>query len=80
MNELDPALGPTDAAELCDQVHPTWEEAMAVARRLRAAGWVVPLLDTPAPLQPDGARVVAAVYHPRTFEVAGHVMYAGEGG
>lgn len=76
MNEPDPALGPADAAELCDQVHPSREEAMAIARRLRAAGWVVPLLDTPVPLHPDGARVVAAVYHPGTFEAVGHVMYA----
>lgn len=76
MNELDPALGPADAAELCDQVYPSREEAMAVARRLRAGGWVVPLLDAPGPVQPDGTRVVATVYHPRTFEAAGDVMYS----
>lgn len=80
VNELDPALGPADAAELCDPVYPSREEALAVARRLRAAGWVVPLLDTPVPLAPDGAWVVAAVYHPRTFEVAGHVKHAGKSG
>jgi hypothetical protein len=76
VNEPDPALGPADAVELCDEVYSSQEEAMAVARRLRRAGWIVPLLQPPGPVRPDGTRVVATVYHPQTFEAAGHVMYS----
>jgi len=68
----DPAVGPADAAEMCLEVYATRQEALGIAQRLCAAGWVVSLLDAP---RHDGTRVAAVVYHPLTYESPGEVMY-----
>ena len=71
----EPLIRDADAADMCDEVYASREEAIAVARQLRAAGWVVPLLNSPSPPTPDGVRTVAIVYHPQTYESPGHVTY-----
>lgn len=71
-----PSIRPADAEDLCAERYPTREEAMAVARRLRAAGWVVVELDGDRP-RPDGTRPVASVYHPVSFESPGDLTFAG---
>ena len=67
-----PAIGLADAIDLCLEVYATRQEALEIAHRLRAAGWVVLPLDTPGP---EGVQVVAAVYHPQTYESPGEVAY-----
>jgi hypothetical protein len=76
-------LGIADAEDLCDHVYRSRAEALEVARRLQAAGWIVPLLDAPAtPGAPraGGIRVLACVYHPVSYESPGEVVYTGAGG
>lgn len=75
-NDLDePAIQPIDAVDLCAESYPTRREALAVARRLRAAGWVV-VEHTGHSRRPDGTRVVASVYHPLTYDSPGDVVTA----
>lgn len=77
--EAEPAIEPSidllDAAGMCAQVHPSREEALAVARRLRAAGWMVPLYDAPVGPRSDGTWVVAVLHHPANFNRIGEVRY-----
>jgi hypothetical protein len=72
---VEPSVGRADAVDLCLQVYASREEAVAVARRLRAAGWIVPLLSTPSKPRGDGTRVVATVYEPGSFESPGEITY-----
>jgi hypothetical protein len=75
-DDLDePAIRPTDATDLCAELYPTRREALAVARRLRAAGWVV-VEHTGHSRRPDGSRIVASVYHPHSYESPGDVVTA----
>jgi hypothetical protein len=71
----EPAIRPTDATDLCAEPYPTRREALAVARRLRAAGWVV-VEHTGHSRRPDGTSIVASVYHPRSYESPGDVVTA----
>jgi hypothetical protein len=74
-NDLDePDIRLIDAVELCAQAYPTRREALTVARRLRAAGWVVVEHTGSSARRPDGARMVASVYHPITYESPGDVV------
>lgn len=72
----EPAPGWDEVAGICVTVHPTQEAAMEEARRLRGAGWIVPLLAAPSPPNADGVRTVATVYHPGTYESPGDIGYA----
>lgn len=76
---MEPAIAPADAADMCEQVYADRQEAVCVARQLRAAGWIVPLLNAPSPPTADGIRAVAIVYHPQTYESPGEVTYADPG-
>ncbi|HEY8472433.1 MAG TPA: hypothetical protein VIL37_07320 [Natronosporangium sp.] len=76
-NDLEePAIRLPDAVDLCAQPYATWQEALTVARRLRAAGWVVVEHTGIPPRRPDGSRLVASVYHPITYESPGDVLVA----
>lgn len=77
----DPELsvGPADAADICDEVYADREEAVAIARQLRAAGWVVSFIDAVSPLRSGRVRTAAVVYHPRTYESPGEIAYADPG-
>lgn len=68
-------MGLADAEDLCAEVYRSREAALAVARQLRSAGWIVPLFDVPTPPRDDGSRVVGVVYHPDSFESPGELMY-----
>lgn len=70
-----PTIATVNAAAACRLVHVGREAALTVARRLRAAGWLVPLHDTP--VGPRGQRIwaVAAAYHPLTWRLVGQVRY-----
>lgn len=74
----DPRIRPADAEQLCAEPYPSRAEAVAVARQLRASGWVV-VEHSPAqpPQRPDGTCMVASVYHPRTYESPGDVLMTG---
>jgi hypothetical protein len=74
-HDLDePVIRLMDAVELCAQPYPTRREALATARRLRAAGWVVIEHTGGSYRRPDGSRMVASVYHPITYESPGDVV------
>lgn len=75
----EPSIGVMDAEELCAEPYPSVAEALRVARRLRAAGWVVIEHDREAPLPSSGIRMVASVYHPHTYESPGDLRVAGAG-
>lgn len=75
---IEPSIDLLAAARLCAPVHPSREEALAVARRLRAAGWVVPLYDSPVGPRSDDTWVVAVLHHPNGFERIGEVRYRTE--
>jgi hypothetical protein len=64
----EPSIDPTDAEELCNAEYASRREALRVARRLRAAGWVVVE-------HPDGLPMVASVYHPNTYDSPGDVIH-----
>lgn len=73
-NDLqEPDIRLVDAVDLCAQPYPTRREALAIARQLRAAGWVVIEHTGQSFARPDGTRVVASVYHPITYESPGDV-------
>lgn len=75
-NDLEePYIRLIDAVELCAQPYLTRREALTVARRLRAAGWVV-VEHTGDSWRPDGTRMVASVYHPITYESPGDIVTA----
>lgn len=78
-----PSLGFADAEDLCEQVYGSRAEAMAVVRRLQAAGWLVPVLGGAAPPggvpRPGELYVLASVYHPTSYESPGEVVYTGAG-
>lgn len=71
----EPEIDRDEAIALCGQVHQSHADAMAVACRLRAAGWIVPIHDTPAGPRPDGTCAIAAVHDPQTFRRVGEVSY-----
>jgi hypothetical protein len=73
----EPRIGPLDAAELCAERYPSRREALAVARWLRAAGWLVVEHADHPPLRPDGLVMVASVYHPVSFESPGDLLAPG---
>lgn len=79
MPEVDrePGIGELDAAELCAEIYPTWSGALQIARRLRAAGWVVVEHAEHPSRRPDGLVMVASVYHPRTYESPGDLFTPG---
>lgn len=72
-----PRIRPADAAELCAEPYPTRREAIAVARQLRSAGWVVIEHSDHPPRRPDGLVMVASVYHPTTYESPGDLLAPG---
>jgi hypothetical protein len=74
----EPGIGPLDAAELCAEPYPSWREALAVARRLRAAGWVVVEHARHPSRRPDGLAMVAGVYHPISYESPGDLLAPGD--
>lgn len=74
----EPTIRPIDAEELCADPYPSLGEALAVARRLRAAGWVVIEHDRRSPPPRSGTRMVASVYHPATYESPGDLRVTGD--
>jgi hypothetical protein len=64
----EPLIGTTDAEDLCNEPYPSRREALGVARRLRAAGWVVVE-------HSNGLAMVASVYHPDTYDSPGDVIH-----
>jgi hypothetical protein len=72
----EPTIRPIDAIDLCAEPYPTRHEALAVARQLRAAGWVVVEHTGDQTTRPDGALVVASVYHPASYDSPGDVVAA----
>lgn len=72
-----PRIGVRDAAELCAEVYPTWNDALQIARRLRAAGWVVVEHARHRSVRADGLVMVASVYHPVTYESPGDLFAPG---
>lgn len=75
----EPTIGPADAEELLADPYPTVREAAQVARRLRAAGWVVVEHVPRSPPRAGGVRVLASVYHPITYESPGDLRLRGAG-
>lgn len=75
--DREPDIGPLDAAELCAEAYPDRREALAVARRLRAAGWVVVEHPEHPARRPDGLAMVASVYHPSTYDSPGDLLAPG---
>jgi hypothetical protein len=77
LNDLqEPDIRLIDAVDLCAPPYPTRREALAVARQLRAAGWVVVEHTGHSSRRPDGTRLVASVYHPITYVSPGDVVTA----
>lgn len=72
-----PRIGALDAAELCADTYPTRRDALEIAQRLRAAGWVVVEHAEHPPLRADGLVMVASVYHPGTYESPGDLFTPG---
>lgn len=76
-SQSEPRIGPLDAAELCADTYPVRSDALEIARRLRAAGWVVVEHAEHPPLRADGLVMVASVYHPTTYESPGDLFTPG---
>lgn len=72
--EGDPTLSRQDAEDICAEPWPDRHEAMTQVAVLRRSGWWVAVC-APPPVRPDGALVLAAVYHPRTQESPGSIAY-----
>lgn len=72
----EPVIRPVDVEELCAVPYPSRQEALAVARQLRTAGWVVIEYEDHPPRRPDGVRIAASIYHPVTYESPGDVLFA----
>ncbi|QSB16270.1 hypothetical protein JQS43_08255 [Natronosporangium hydrolyticum] len=72
----EPEIHPVDAEDLLAEPYRTVTEALAVGRRLRAAGWVVIEHVRCAPA-PAGLRMVASVYHPISYESPGDLWVRG---
>jgi len=72
-----PGIGPPDAAELCAEAYPTRQQALVVARRLRAAGWLVVEHAEHPSRRPDGLSMVASVFHPVSYESPGDLFAPG---
>lgn len=70
----DPRIGRRDAEEMCAEPYPSRQEALEVAQRLRAAGWVVIEHAEHPPRRPDGTVTVASVYHGVTYESPGDLL------
>jgi hypothetical protein len=70
----EPGIRRTDAEELCATPYPSRREALDVARRLRAAGWVVVEHPAQMPRRPGGVRMIASVYHPVSYESPGDLL------
>lgn len=70
----EPAIRLADAEQLCAEVYQDSGEALAVAQRLRAAGWVVVEHGPPVPTRPDGLCLLATVYHPCSYESPGDLL------
>ncbi|MPZ27794.1 MAG: hypothetical protein GEV12_15620 [Micromonosporaceae bacterium] len=73
----EPRIGELDAAELCADVYPSWRDALVIARRLRAAGWVVVEHAEHPSRRADGLAMVAGVYHPISYESPGDLFTPG---
>jgi hypothetical protein len=71
---LEPSIDTIDAEDLCDAPYPSRREALGVARRLRAAGWVVIEHGGRPSYRPDGLSIAASVYHPDTYESPGDLL------
>lgn len=78
-SDPEPSVGPVDAADICDEVYANREEAVAIARQLRAAGWIVSFIDTSSPAWSGRVRTIAVVYHPHTYESPGEIAYCDPG-
>lgn len=74
--DRQPSIRFADAEQLCDEIYPDPATALAVVRRLRAAGWVVVEHRPPVPVRPDGLRLLATVYHPHSYESPGDLLVA----
>lgn len=72
----EPTIGAVDAEDLCYETYPSRSEALGVARRLRAAGWVVVEHDGRPSYRPDGLSIAATVYHPHTYDSPGDLLAA----
>lgn len=70
----EPTIRSADVEELCAVPYRCRDEALAVARRLRLAGWVVIEHEDRPSRRPDKIRMVASVYHPVTYESPGDVL------
>jgi hypothetical protein len=70
----EPTIDTVDAEDLCDIAYPSRREALGVARRLRAAGWVVVEHHGRPSHRPDGLSLAASVYHPSTYESPGDLL------
>jgi hypothetical protein len=74
LGATEPTIDPVDAEDLCDSPYPSRREALGVARRLRAAGWVVVEHHGRPSHRPDGLSMAASVYHPSTYESPGDLL------
>lgn len=70
----EPSIRPVDAAELCAARYRSRSEALAVARRLRAAGWLVIEHPERPRRRPGTVSMVASVYHPVSYESPGDLL------
>lgn len=70
----EPSIRPVDAAELCATPYPTRQEALVVARQLRAAGWIVVEQPERPGRRPTAVHMVASVYHPVSYESPGDLL------
>jgi hypothetical protein len=70
----EPSIRPVDAVELCATPYPTRREALAVARQLRAAGWIVVEQPERSGRRPATVHMVASVYHPVSYESPGDLL------
>ena len=70
----EPAIRPHEAEEMCAEPYPCRSAAVAAANRLRDAGWLVVEHPEHPRRRPDGAQMVASVYHPVSFESPGDLL------
>jgi hypothetical protein len=74
IDAAEPSIDAVDAEDLCDSPYSSRSEALGVARRLRAAGWVVVEHHGRTSYRPDGLSIAATIYHPSTYESPGDLL------